>query len=118
MKGILILIMTSTILSGVAKAADALHVEEFKLSNGMTVWLNEDHSQPMVFGALVVKAGARDCPGTGIAHYFEHMMFKGTDKIGSLDYEKEKPLLDAISEEYDRLAKTNDDAERLKYKSI
>ncbi len=114
MKGILILIMTSTILSGVAKAADALHVEEFKLSNGMTVWLNEDHSQPKVFGALVVKAGARDCPGTGIAHYFEHMMFKGTDKIGSLDYEKEKPLLDAISEEYDRLAKTNDDAERLK----
>ena len=116
MKKLLIFIMTSTILtnlSGVAKAADALHVEEFKLSNGMTVWLNEDHSQPKIFGALVVKAGSRDCPGTGIAHYFEHIMFKGTDKIGTTDYKAEKPILDAISSEYDKLAKTKDDTERL-----
>ena len=53
-----------------------LQVKELKLSNGMTVWLNEDHSQPKVFGAVVVKAGAKDCPNTGIAHYFEHIMFK------------------------------------------
>ena len=37
-----------------------LEVKELKLSNGMTVWLNEDHSQPKVFGAVVVKAGAKD----------------------------------------------------------
>ena len=37
-----------------------LEVKEFKLSNGMTVWLNEDHSQPKVFGAVVVNAGAKD----------------------------------------------------------
>ena len=47
-----------------------LQVQELKLSNGMTVWLNEDHSQPKVYGAVVVKAGAKDCPNTGIAHYF------------------------------------------------
>ena len=63
-----------------AQNTKALEVKEHKLKNGLTVWLNEDHSQPKVFGAVVVKAGAKDCPDTGIAHYFEHMMFKGTDK--------------------------------------
>jgi len=89
-----------------------LEVKELTLSNGMTVWLNEDHSQPKVFGAVVVKAGAKDCPNTGIAHYFEHIMFKGTDRIGTIDYEKERPWLDSISAQYDLLSKTKDDAER------
>ena len=53
-------------------ATAQLEVKEIKLSNGMTVWLNEDHSQPKVFGAVVVRAGAKDCPNTGIAHYFTH----------------------------------------------
>ena len=82
------------------------------LKNGLTVWLNEDHTQPKVFGAVVVKAGAKDCPNTGIAHYFEHMMFKGTDKIGTIDYEQEKALLDRIAAKYDELAETQDHAER------
>ena len=89
-----------------------LQVKELKLSNGMTVWLNEDHSQPKVFGAVVVKAGAKDCPNTGIAHYFEHIMFKGTDRIGTIDYDKEKPWLDSISAQYDLLSQTKDEAER------
>ena len=67
--------------------SDFLQVREHKLSNDLTVWLNEDHSQPKIFGAVVVKAGAKDSPNTGIAHYFEHMMFKGTDKIGTIDYD-------------------------------
>ena len=91
-----------------------LQVKEFKLSNGMTVWLNEDHSQPKVFGAVVVNAGAKDCPNTGIAHYFEHIMFKGTDKIGTTDYAAEKPWLDSISTQYDLLSQTKDEAERTK----
>ena len=94
-----------------------LQVKEFKLSNGMTVWLNEDHSQPKVFGAVVVKAGAKDCPNTGIAHYFEHIMFKGTDKIGTIDYAAEKPWLDSISAQYDLLSQTKDEAERTKIQS-
>ncbi len=95
------------------QATDELRVKELKLSNGMTVWLNEDHSQPKVFGAVVVKAGAKDCPNTGIAHYFEHIMFKGTDKIGSTDYAKEKVWLDSIATQYDLLAKTKDEQQRL-----
>lgn len=102
--------MPTNLLS--SQFSGSLKVQEHKLSNGMTVWLNEDHSQPKVFGAVLVKAGAKDSPNTGIAHYFEHMMFKGTDKIGTLDYEKEKILLDAIADQYDELAKTVDKQER------
>ena len=95
-----------------AEDLNALKVKEYRLENGLTVWLNEDHSQPKVFGAVVVKAGAKDCPDTGIAHYFEHMMLKGTDRIGTLDYESEKVLLDSIAMKYDELAMTEDTAAR------
>ena len=100
-----------TVITSVAAQAQ-LEVKELKLSNGMTVWLNEDHSQPKVFGAVVVKAGAKDCPNTGIAHYFEHIMFKGTDRIGTTDYAAEKPWLDSISAQYDLLSQTKDEAIR------
>ena len=92
--------------------SEFLKVKEYTLRNGLTIWLNEDHSQSKIFGAIVVKAGARDCPNTGIAHYFEHMMFKGTDKIGTTDYAAEKVLLDTIAEKYDRLAETADPQQR------
>lgn len=91
---------------------ESLQVKELKLKNGMTVWLNEDHSQPKVYGAVVVRAGAKDCPGTGIAHYFEHIMFKGTDRIGTVDYAAERPWLDSISAQYDLLSQTRDEAGR------
>ena len=93
--------------------AGVLDVKELKLSNGLTVWLNEDHSQPKVYGALVVKAGAKDCPNTGIAHYLEHVLFKGTQKIGTIDYQAEKEWLDSISMKYTELSQTKDAAQRL-----
>lgn len=91
---------------------DVLKVKEFVLENGLTVWINEDHTEPMVYGAVVVKAGAKDSPNTGIAHYFEHIMFKGTGKIGSTDYDSEKVWLDSIAVKYDELAATKDIDER------
>ncbi|MDR2118748.1 MAG: insulinase family protein [Tannerellaceae bacterium] len=97
-----------------AELPDPLQVKEYKLSNGLTVWLNEDHSQPKVFGAVVVKAGAKDTPNTGIAHYFEHMMFKGTDKIGTINYPAEKVLLDSIVARYDELSHTQNEKDRLR----
>ena len=90
-----------------------LEVKEYTLSNGLTVWLNEDTSQPKVIGSIIVKAGAKDSPNTGIAHYFEHIMFKGTDKIGTINYAEEKVYLDSISNKYDELAETSNDAKRL-----
>jgi Predicted Zn-dependent peptidases len=94
------------------KASSPLQVQEYRLSNGLSVWLNEDHSQPKIFGVVVVKAGSKDCPNTGIAHYFEHMMFKGTDKIGTINYPAEKILLDSVALKYDELAATRNEASR------
>ena len=87
-------------------------IKEFIFDNGLTVWLNEDHNQPKVFGSVVVKAGSKDSPNTGIAHYFEHIMFKGTQKIGTVDYAAEKVFLDHIAEKYDELAVTNSEPRR------
>ncbi|MDR0348980.1 MAG: insulinase family protein [Tannerella sp.] len=101
-----------TVNINLSKAQVSTEVKEYILDNGLTVWLNEDHSQPKVFGAVVVKAGSKDTPNTGIAHYFEHMMFKGTDKIGTVDYAAEKVYLDSIALKYDELAKTKNPAER------
>ncbi len=109
------------LLSAVAMYAQTpgpLEVKTFTLSNGMEVWINEDHSLPKAFGAVVVKAGSRDCPGTGIAHYFEHIMFKGTGKIGTLDYAAEKPYLDSIAVLYDRLAETPEEEREAIQKEI
>lgn len=100
------------VLLSALSAAAQLQVKELTLRNGMTVWLNEDHSQPRVFGAVVVRAGAKDCPNTGIAHYFEHIMFKGTDRLGTIDYAQERPWLDSISAQYDLLSQTRDDSQR------
>ena len=88
---------------------------EYKLSNGLTVMLWEDHDQPDVTGYVAVRAGAMDEPAeyTGLAHYLEHMLFKGTQKIGALDWEKEKPLYEEIIRIYDEYAETTDEAKRL-----
>ncbi|MCX6244862.1 MAG: insulinase family protein [Bacteroidetes bacterium] len=90
-----------------------LAIEIYKLDNGLTVYLNEDHALPSIFGAVAVKGGSTRDPAdaTGIAHYFEHIMFKGTDSIGTLDYTAEKVYLDSISALYDQLdAATGDEA--------
>ena len=98
--------------------SEFLKVKEHTLSNGMTVWLNEDHGQPKIVGAVVVNAGALDAPNTGIAHMLEHMMFKGTDKIGTTDYKSEKVLLDLIADKYEALADTADPEKRAHLQKI
>ena len=85
-------------------------LSEYKLSNGLTVLLWEDHDQPDVTGYVVVRAGAVDEPAeyTGLAHYLEHMLFKGTQRIGALDWEAEKPIYDSIVALYDQYCETTD----------
>lgn len=86
-------------------------LSEYKLDNGLTVLLWEDHDQPDVTGYVVVRAGAVDEPAeyTGLAHYLEHMLFKGTQRIGALDWEKEKPMYDSIIALYDQYSETTDE---------
>lgn len=97
-------------------AQSQISIKQFKLDNGLTVILNEDHSKPEVFGVVIVKAGQKNDPAdaTGMAHYQEHMLFKGTDELGTIDWEKEKPHIDKIFELYDQLGKTKDEKERKK----
>ena len=80
----------------------------------MKVLLCEDHSKPEIYGGICVHAGSKNDPpeATGMAHYFEHIMFKGTDKIGTTDWEAEKPYLDSIACWYDRLRETKKRKER------
>ena len=91
-----------------------MKVETHYLSNGLKVIMCESHDQPKIYGSVVVHAGSKneDPAATGVAHYFEHIMFKGTDRIGTTDWTKEKPLLDSISDLYDQIQATQDAEKR------
>jgi predicted Zn-dependent peptidase len=85
-------------------------LKTFKLKNGLTVYIWEDPAQSDVFGLVGVRAGSYNDPEayTGLAHYLEHVMFKGTHKIGALDWENEKLLYEQIIAKYDEKAETDD----------
>ncbi len=86
----------------------------FKLRNGATVYVWEDKTQPDVYGMVAFNVGAIDDPTeyTGLAHYLEHVMFKGTQTIGALDWAKEKPLYDQIIAKYDAMAEATTSEEK------
>lgn len=102
------------LLLGCLQTLSAQGLKGFKLPNGLTVYIWEDDSQPDVFGMVGVKAGSVNDPEelTGLAHYLEHMMFKGTQTIGTFDWEKEKPLYDQIIAKYDEMAATSDPVQK------
>ena len=90
-------------------------IKTYILDNGLTVYLIEDSSSTDVFGYIVTKGGAKEDPkdAEGIAHYLEHMLFKGTDKIGTVDWINEKPLIDKTYELYEKLRNTDDEKQEL-----
>lgn len=89
---------------------EPIQVKHYTLKNGLQVYLSENHDQPKIFGMVAVKAGGKHDPAdaTGIAHYLEHMLFKGTDVLGTTNFKEEKIYLDSISQLYDELGKTTD----------
>ncbi len=89
-------------------------LKTFKLPNGLSVYIWEDPEATDVFGMVACNVGAKDDPEslTGLAHYLEHLMFKGTEKIGALDWAKEKPLYEQIIQKYDEMAKETDPVKR------
>ncbi|AMS26087.1 peptidase M16 [Bacteroidetes bacterium UKL13-3] len=100
---------------------DPLGVRIYKLSNGLTVMLSVNKSEPRIQTLIATKAGSKNDPAdnTGLAHYLEHMLFKGTDKFGSKDWPKEKEQLDKIDALYEQYNKTTDEAKRKKiYREI
>ena len=86
----------------------------YTLKNGLTVILSPTKKDPRIQAYVAVKAGSKNDPSTntGLAHYLEHMLFKGTDKYGSLDWAKEKPELDKIDALYEQYNKSKDSLER------
>jgi predicted Zn-dependent peptidase len=86
----------------------------YTLKNGLTVILSENTKEPSIEFRMAVRAGSNTDPrtSTGLAHYLEHLLFKGTDRFGTMDYAKEKPLLDKIEALYEKYHATTDPAKR------
>ncbi|ROI08109.1 insulinase family protein [Chryseobacterium sp. H3056] len=93
---------------------DPMNARFYTLENGLTVILSPTKTDPRIQAYVAVKAGSKTDPSTntGLAHYLEHMLFKGTDKYGSLDWAKEKVELDKIDGLYEQYNKTTDAAQR------
>lgn len=108
------LLLSLVIVLSVNVMSAQVKVKTTKLDNGLKVVMCEDHSSPQAYGAVYVHAGSKNDPleATGMAHYFEHIMFKGTDKIGTINWEAEKVYLDSIDMMYDKLHETTDLNER------
>ena len=86
----------------------------YTLDNGLKVYMSVNKEEPRLQTMIAVRVGSKNDPAetTGLAHYFEHLMFKGTDKFGTQNYEAEKPLLDEIEQLFEVYRATTDEAER------
>jgi predicted Zn-dependent peptidase len=95
-------------------ANDPTDTRIYTLENGLKVYLSVNKEKPRINTAIAVRAGSKNDPATatGLAHYLEHMLFKGTDKYGTLDYEKEAPLLNQIDSLYEVYRATEDKEKR------
>jgi predicted Zn-dependent peptidase len=93
---------------------DPMKTRIYKLNNGLTVYLTVYKNEPRIQTYIPVKAGSKNDPadGTGLAHYLEHMVFKGTDVYGTKDYAKEKPLIDEIISLYEKYSRTKGEKQR------
>ncbi len=89
-------------------------LKAFKLKNGLSVYVWEDTSKSDVYGIVAVRTGSVNDPEeyTGLAHYLEHVMFKGTEKIGALDWATEEPIYQKIVAKYDEMAQETDPAKK------
>lgn len=89
---------------------DPLQARIYTLDNGLKVYMTVNKDQPRIQTYIAVRVGGKNDPAetTGLAHYFEHLMFKGTTHFGTQNYEAEKPLLDQIEQQFEVYRKTTD----------
>lgn len=95
-------------------SGDPIQVRMHTLKNGLRLYLTVNKDEPRVYTEIAVRAGSKHDPAdtTGLAHYFEHMMFKGTDRLGSLDWPTEKAILDQIEQKFEEHRKETDPAKK------
>lgn len=93
---------------------DPMKARIYTLDNGMKVYMSVNNEEPRIQANIAVRVGGKNDPSetTGLAHYFEHLMFKGTPNFGTSDYAAEKPLLDEIEALFEVYRVTEDEAER------
>ena len=95
-------------------ANDPMETKMYTLDNGLKVYMTVNKETPRIQTYIAVKVGGKNDPSetTGLAHYFEHLMFKGSQQFGTVDYAAEKPLLDQIESLFEVYRVTEDEAER------
>ena len=93
---------------------DPIKTRIYTLGNGLKVYMSIYKNAPRVYTSIAVRTGSKNDPhdATGLAHYLEHMLFKGTDQYGSLDFKKEQVELKKIDSLYDVYGQTKDVAKR------
>ena len=97
-------------------AGDPLKARIYTLENGLKVYLTVNHEKPYIQCYVAVRSGSKNDPAetTGLAHYFEHLMFKGTEQFGTTNYQAERPLLDDIERRFEAYRHTTDSLTRLR----
>ena len=95
-------------------AGDPLKTRIYTLDNGLKVYMSVNKEEPRIQTYIAVRVGGKNDPAetTGLAHYFEHLMFKGTTHFGTSNYEAEKTMLDEIERLFEVYRKTTGEAER------
>src|SRR5438876_9021574 len=93
---------------------DPMQARFYTLKNGLTVILSVNHKEPRIAVRFAVRTGSNNDPEnhTGLAHYLEHLLFKGTEKYGSMDWQKEKGMLGQIDKLYEVYNHTTDTLKR------
>ena len=93
---------------------DPMKSKIYTLDNGLKVYMTVNKEEPRIQTYIAVRVGGKNDPKetTGLAHYFEHLMFKGTENFGTQDYAAEKPYLDKIEELYEEYRTITDPAAR------
>ena len=93
---------------------DPMQTRIYTLDNGLKIYLSVNQEKPRIQTYIAVRTGSRNDPAetTGLAHYLEHLMFKGTTHFGTTDYAAEKVYIDQIRNEYERYRTLTDNDER------
>lgn len=115
--------MLTVALSGNAQSytyksvpGDPMHTRIYTLKNGLTVYLSVNKEKPRIQTYIAVRTGSRNDPAetTGLAHYLEHLMFKGSTHFGTSNLEAERPYLDSVEARYEYYRTLTDPVQRKK----
>ena len=93
---------------------DKMNALLYTLPNGLKVYMSVNKQSPRIQANIAVRVGGKNDPAetTGLAHYFEHLMFKGTQQFGTTNYAAEEPMLNEIEQLFETYRKTKDEAQR------